>query len=139
MPQAWSDEAERRLLLAILEPDLKIHWDAVAACLAGGPMQMLVGRFMCTRNSLALAVAPPCCLTASSRWVEFLRFSSRSVIAFLFSIQPHYKKLIKVFIHLHITHVTSLPHLHYLHCPYHLPGCLQNSIGMPPTLCRCFC
>jgi hypothetical protein len=36
MPQGWGEQAERKLLLSILDPDVKPKWDVVAARMGEG-------------------------------------------------------------------------------------------------------
>ena len=57
MAQGWSDQAERKLLLSILEPDVKPKWDTVA-----GLMDEDLTRKAC-RYVNKFALEPPPALT----------------------------------------------------------------------------
>lgn len=83
MPQGWSDQTERKLLLSILEPDVKPKWDTVA-----GLMDKDLTRNACWYVNMfalepPLALAHSSCLVNASHHERCLPSGQQSVASFL--------------------------------------------------------
>jgi hypothetical protein len=92
MPQGWSDQTERKLLLSILEPDVKPKWDTVA-----GLMDKDLTRNACWYVNMfalepPLALAHSSCLVNASRHSSVCRLdNSLSLLFFFHPTQTHHK------------------------------------------------
>jgi hypothetical protein len=70
MPQGWSNQTERKLLLSILEPDVKPKWDIVA-----GLMDEVLTRKACQYVNM-FALEPPRALAHSFCLINASHYSS---------------------------------------------------------------